>query len=94
MANPELTPEEKRTKRAAADVRCAIKAFGLMPMFIEARSELDPEQATIKLARFASTLADAISLPAMPANRTASARDTGAAVKPTRRLLNLLTPKG
>lgn len=94
MNDHTLTPEAKRTKRAAADVRCALKALGLYADLCAARSEIDTERATLALARFASMLGDAISAPVTPANRTASARDTGAAVKPTRRLLDLLTPKG
>ena len=94
MIDPTLTPEAKRVKRAAADVRCALKALGLYTDLCAARSEIDTERATLALARFASMLGDAISAPVTPANRTASARDTGAAVKPTRRLLDLLTPKG
>lgn len=93
MIDPTPTPEAKRVKRAAADVRCALKALGLYADLCSARSELDTERATVALARFASMLGDAISAPVTPANRTASARDTEAALKPTRRLMDLLKPK-
>ena len=53
MTDQDLTPEAKRVKRAAADVRCALKALGLYADLCAARSEIDTERASLALARFA-----------------------------------------